>query len=127
MDSPVLRLETSIDNGNAILLVEDNGQGIEPSHQSRIFDAFFTTKADMGTGIGLWVTRELVEKNRGTITVESGDLDHGMRTRFRVCFPLASTKTADSLTTPALLTPDPTSAPDSTSSSASSSITTSLN
>ena len=75
-----------------ILLVEDNGQGIDPSHQAHVFEAFFTTKADMGTGIGLWVTRELVEKNKGTIAVESGDLEDGMRTRFRLLFPLAASR-----------------------------------
>ena len=96
-----IRLETSLADGSAILLVEDNGHGIEPSHQSRVFDAFFTTKADMGTGIGLWVTRELVEKNGGTIAVESGDLDNGMRTRFRLSFPPASPKTAESPAEPA--------------------------
>ncbi|WP_051979078.1 ATP-binding protein [Edaphobacter aggregans] len=97
----ILRIEISIAGNQAILLVEDNGHGIRPSHQTRIFEAFFTTKADMGTGIGLWVTREIVEKNGGAITVESGDLDHGMRTRFRLSFPLASPKTAEVLAEPA--------------------------
>jgi PAS domain S-box len=85
-----IRIETSVAKERAILLVEDNGHGIEPADQPRIFDAFYTTKAEMGTGIGLWVTRELVEKNGGTIAVESGDLEDGMRTRFRVSFPLAA-------------------------------------
>ena len=75
----------------AVLTLEDNGIGI-PSHQlSRIFEAFFSTKVDVGTGIGLWVTKELVEKNGGRISVQSGDLENGMKTRFRVEFPLAST------------------------------------
>jgi PAS domain S-box-containing protein len=88
----IIRIRTSISGDNAILLVEDNGQGIDPSHQAHVFEAFFTTKADMGTGIGLWVTRELVEKNKGTIAVESGDLEDGMRTRFRLLFPLAASR-----------------------------------
>lgn len=75
----------------AVLTLEDNGIGI-PSHQlSRIFEAFFSTKVDVGTGIGLWVAKELVEKNGGRISVQSGDLENGMKTRFRVEFPLAST------------------------------------
>jgi PAS domain S-box-containing protein len=94
-DVRTLRVETSVDQQRAILLIEDNGHGIPPSDQPRIFDAFFTTKADMGTGIGLWVTRELVEKNSGTIAVESGDLADGMRTRFRVSFPLAASSAID--------------------------------
>lgn len=90
-----IRIETLVAKERAILVVEDNGHGIQPSDQPRIFDAFFTTKAEMGTGIGLWVTRELVEKNSGSITVESGELEHGMRTRFRVSFPLAASRAVE--------------------------------
>jgi PAS domain S-box-containing protein len=74
----------------AVLLVEDNGSGIAASHLSRIFEPFFTTKDDTGTGIGLWVTRELIEKNGGTVTVVSGDLPGGSHTSFRVEFPLCA-------------------------------------
>jgi PAS domain S-box-containing protein len=95
-----IRIETSVAKERAILLVEDNGHGIDPSDQPRIFDAFFTTKAEMGTGIGLWVTRELVEKSGGTITVESGDLEDDMRTRFRVSFPLAASRAVEAAAEP---------------------------
>ena len=71
----------------AVLLVEDNGIGIESSHLHRVFDPFFTTKDDTGTGIGLWVTRELVEKNGGRISVRSGGLPEGVSTSFRIEFP----------------------------------------
>jgi signal transduction histidine kinase len=74
---------------NAVFLLEDNGTGIPADVLPRIFDPFFTTKADVGTGIGLWVTRELVENNGGMIAVESGALEDGMATRFRVELPLA--------------------------------------
>jgi signal transduction histidine kinase len=73
-----------------VILVEDSGSGIEIADQQRVFDAFFTTKSEVGTGIGLWVTRELVEKNGGIISVESGDLGDGIRTRFRIDFPVAA-------------------------------------
>jgi signal transduction histidine kinase len=72
----------------AILLVEDNGSGIDAEHSARIFEAFFSTKEEVGTGIGLWVTRELIEKGHGSISVESGNLPGGISTRFRVEFPL---------------------------------------
>jgi PAS domain S-box-containing protein len=74
----------------AILTVEDNGAGIPTSNLQRIFDPFFSTKKEVGTGIGLWVTKEIVEKNGGTISVESGNLPSGFHTSFRVEFPLAS-------------------------------------
>ena len=73
----------------AVLLLEDNGVGIPAAQLPRIFEAFYSTKEDVGTGIGLWVTKELVEKNGGRISVQSGDLAHGMRTSFRVEFPSA--------------------------------------
>lgn len=85
-------------NGGAhgVLLVEDNGGGIDQENIERIFEPFFSTKQEVGTGIGLWVTKELVEKNGGRVLVTSdkvaGD-EHpaavqGSRTRFRVEFPL---------------------------------------
>lgn len=73
----------------AVLRVEDNGTGIDPEHLPRIFDAFFSTKEEVGTGIGLWVTRELVEKAGGRISAQSrSELASGATTQFRVEFPL---------------------------------------
>ncbi len=77
------------ENELAVLLLEDNGTGIREDRLARVFEPFFTTKEDTGTGIGLWVTRELVHNNGGEISVESGKLADGMSTRFRVAFPLA--------------------------------------
>ncbi len=47
--------------------VEDFGSGIQRSHQARIFEPFFITKSDVGTGLGLWVSKQIVEKNGGRI------------------------------------------------------------
>jgi PAS domain S-box-containing protein len=85
-----MRLQTLRERDRVVLRIEDNGQGIEIVDQARVFDAFFTTKKDVGTGIGLWVTKELVEKNGGHIYVESGDLPDGMRTRFSIEFSATS-------------------------------------
>lgn len=78
----------------AVLIIEDNGEGIDPIHLPRIFEAFFSTKEEVGTGIGLWVTRELVEKNGGRIFAHSstkpGGLPSGATTQFRIEFPCAS-------------------------------------
>jgi PAS domain S-box-containing protein len=90
-DHPVLRVSTLLEEDRVIMLVEDSGAGIDAADLKQVFDAFFTTKSDVGTGIGLWVTRELVEKNSGTISVESGDLGDGIHTRFRVEFPAVVT------------------------------------
>jgi len=88
VESPKIAIGIRVEDGDAVLTLEDNGSGIPEETLPRIFDPFFTTKADVGTGIGLWVTRELVENNGGAISAESGELEDGMKTRFRVRLPL---------------------------------------
>jgi signal transduction histidine kinase len=53
------------------LTIADNGSGIAPENLKRIFEPFFTTKQAIGTGLGLWVTRELVKKHDGRMRVRS--------------------------------------------------------
>lgn len=53
------------------LTVADTGSGIHPDNLRRIFEPFFTTKQSVGTGLGLWVTSELVKKHSGTIRARS--------------------------------------------------------
>ena len=51
--------------------VADTGAGMEPGVRERVFEAFFTTKEDTGTGLGLWVSHEIVLKHRGLVHVRS--------------------------------------------------------
>jgi two-component system, NtrC family, sensor kinase len=51
--------------------IRDTGCGIPDEHLEAIFQAFFTTKADKGMGIGLWVVKSIVERLGGRIAVES--------------------------------------------------------
>lgn len=67
------------------LTVSDNGSGIEPSHLSHIFEPFFSTKEATGTGLGLWVTQQLVKKHQGKIRARSAP---GRGTVFEVFLPL---------------------------------------
>jgi PAS domain S-box-containing protein len=53
------------------LSVSDNGEGIGPEALPRVFDAFFTTRATIGTGIGLFVAKQLIEGHGGRISIES--------------------------------------------------------
>ena len=53
------------------ITILDTGTGIEAKHKNEIFQPFFTTKTDVGTGLGLWITRGIVEKHRGTIRMKS--------------------------------------------------------
>jgi signal transduction histidine kinase len=68
--------------------VTDRGTGIEPENLERIFDPFFTTKErGDGTGLGLSLTKKLVEANKGRIEVESVK---GQGSTFRILLPLAT-------------------------------------
>jgi signal transduction histidine kinase len=58
------------EDGGHVLEVRDTGRGIEPDHLPRVFDLYFTTKAD-GTGVGLAVTQQIVTAHGGTIEVDS--------------------------------------------------------
>ena len=57
------------------ITVADTGFGIPAEHLESIFEPFFTTKKDTGTGLGLWVSRELVEKHGGSLRVRSRTSD----------------------------------------------------
>lgn len=63
-----------LDKGVRISVI-DTGQGIHPNHLRSIFDPFFTTKKETGTGLGLWVSRELIEKHGGTLRVRSTTME----------------------------------------------------
>ena len=69
------------------ITVADSGTGIRPEHKSNLFQPFFTTKEDIGTGLGLWITRSIVEKKGGVIQVKSKTgPNHG--TTFSIFLPI---------------------------------------
>jgi signal transduction histidine kinase len=53
------------------ITIADTGSGITPEHQRNLFQPFFTTKADVGTGLGLWITRGIVDKHGGLMLLKS--------------------------------------------------------
>jgi PAS domain S-box-containing protein len=67
--------------------VEDNGAGMSETVKQRLFTSFFSTKGSRGTGLGLLVTRKLIEAHRGTIEVAS---ELGRGTRFTFYLPFLS-------------------------------------
>jgi len=73
-----------------VLTIQDNGVGIEESDLPRVFEAFFTTRATVGTGIGLFVAKQFVEGHGGKIEIESRQNveDHG--TTVRVFLPIST-------------------------------------
>jgi PAS domain S-box-containing protein len=70
-----------------ILTVADTGSGISPHTLSKIFEPFFTTKGDKGTGLGLWVSREIVDRHRGVLKVRSRQSIHRSGTVFALFLP----------------------------------------
>ncbi len=72
--------------GGVLYEVEDNGCGMEEEVRGRLFQGFFTTKGTAGSGIGLMLTRRIVEGHGGTIAVESRP---GEGTRVRILLPAA--------------------------------------
>ena len=69
------------------ILFGDNGPGIPYADRSRIFEAFFSTKGSVGTGLGLWVVKDLVTKHGGSVRVRSGNGSGPSWTVFSVFLP----------------------------------------
>ena len=59
------------DTSAPLINVRDHGEGIGPEALPRVFDAFFTTRATIGTGIGLFVAKQIIEGHGGRISIES--------------------------------------------------------
>jgi signal transduction histidine kinase len=72
------------------VVVADTGTGMPAEVRSRIFEPFFTTKLATGTGLGLWVTHDIMDKHQGSIAVRSRSSSpkhNGSGTVFMLFFP----------------------------------------
>jgi PAS domain S-box-containing protein len=78
--------------GGIVVTIADNGIGMNASTATRVFEPFFSTKGETGTGLGLWVSREIVTKHNGTIRVRSrlADAGRGGGSIFRLYLPSSS-------------------------------------
>lgn len=78
---------TRRDDGHVVVIVEDNGPGVPADIRARVFEPFFTTKPrEQGTGMGLAISKRIVDEHGGTLTLES---EPGQPTRFIVRLPVA--------------------------------------
>lgn len=84
-DNPWVRINIRRESGWVTIQVEDNGQGIPPEHQERIFDMFFrATENENGTGLGLYILKRSVDRLKGTIEIKS---EVGVGSTFTVRLP----------------------------------------
>ncbi len=79
-----IRLRTAVEDGQASVEISDPGVGMSPEVQARVFEPFYTTKGESGTGLGLAMVFGIVEQHGGQITVRSTP---GAGTTFRMTFP----------------------------------------
>jgi len=84
---PAVSLRTRLSGDDAIIEVSDNGPGVQPEAQARIFDAFYTTKAQ-GMGIGLALSRTIAESFDGALVLDAG---YAAGARFVLRLPQART------------------------------------
>jgi signal transduction histidine kinase len=69
------------------LTVSDTGTGMPPQVLRHIFEPFFTTKENRGTGLGLWVSKEIIDRHHGRLRVRSTQSPTGHGTTFTLFLP----------------------------------------
>ncbi|HMG86835.1 MAG TPA: ATP-binding protein [Terracidiphilus sp.] len=95
-DRLVIRIRPSRDWRDRItqgmrVTICDTGAGIDRSNFGRIFEPFFTTKTETGTGLGLWVVAQLLERHKGSVRVRSSQREGSSGTAFSVFLPFGET------------------------------------
>jgi len=79
------------DRRGIMISIIDTGKGIQPEDERRLFEPFFTTKSTKGTGLGLWISKGIVQKYDGLISCRSFRHARGCATCFRVFLPGSGT------------------------------------
>lgn len=72
-----------------VLTIADTGDGIPPDIQPRLFEPFYTTKGMSGNGLGLWISKEIIERHKGSLRVRSSISAHHSGTVFTIFLPFA--------------------------------------
>jgi len=84
----ILQIRARCADGEAHILFADNGHGIPAEIRLKIFEPFFSTKKEHGTGLGLTITKEIVERHRGRIRSRTSTQTGRSGTAFRISLPL---------------------------------------
>lgn len=72
------------------IVVADTGSGMPADVQKRLYEAFFTTKGEDGNGLGMWVSKEIVDRHEATLRVRSSQRPERSGTVFRLFLPFDS-------------------------------------
>jgi two-component system NtrC family sensor kinase len=80
-----IQIRTGEDDKCIYIDIEDSGPGILLENQAKVFDAFFTTKTK-GTGLGLGITRRIIDEHQGQLQFSS-PVKNGNGTCFRITLP----------------------------------------
>ena len=83
----------------------DTGVGIRPEDSKRLFQPFFSTKSTKGTGLGLWISKGIVQKYDGMLTCRSCKTQRYRATCFRVFLPVSAANASEQQKTEAELAP----------------------
>jgi signal transduction histidine kinase len=84
----ILRLRVRKRATQVDFVIADNGHGIATQHKRALFQPFFTTKSDRGTGLGLALTKRIIERHKGRIRVRSSVQPGKSGTAFKISLPL---------------------------------------
>ena len=86
-NDPFVQVEFTADRNKAIILVKDNGIGIAEAEKDKVFDMFYRSSSKSnGSGLGLYIVREAIEKLNGSYSIES---ELGTGTEIRIKIPNA--------------------------------------
>jgi signal transduction histidine kinase len=89
IDEKYIYINMYDDETFAYLEIEDWGGGIDEEVIDKIFDPYFTTKGEYGTGLGLYMSKLIIERHcRGRLSVENTEKG----ARFRLSFPIITPK-----------------------------------
>ena len=83
-ETKAISVRVKKESKNVLIIVKDNGIGIEPKDINRIFEPKFTTKSS-GMGLGLGIIKNIIENYKGTITFET---EYEKGTTFTVSLPI---------------------------------------
>jgi len=83
----MLYISTFTEEGMACIAIEDTGPGIPKQLWENVFETFFSTKGQSGTGLGLGVVRNVVRRFNGSVKIEAAN--HGKGARFVLRLPIA--------------------------------------